>query len=333
MKHHIFVSYSSKDAKIAFHLVDYLESQGIPCWIAPRNIASGHDYTDSIDEAIKSCDGFILIFSSHSAKSIWIKKELALGISHQKNIFPFKISDIEIDGGINLMLNNLQWITATDHPTEKFPQLVEGLRRYDPSIGSPTPAEAMPPSRRTNKKWIFIAIVSVLIVISLLLVLHPWNKNNIVNEQVTNSTVVPTDTTHTPTLESVVAVPTETAQPSTIQRDQKEKAEKQKVQKEKAEQKRLAQEKAEKERIEKEKAEKAAAEKAAAEKVKEEQDKTAQTKANSNSATMKKYDKAVSLFNARRYKDALTLFEELKSEGSTASGLDTYIKSCKEKTK
>ena len=131
MESYIFISYSSKDAGLAHQLVEYLEQNGVRCWIAPRNIPSGRDYTDIIDVAIKGCNGIILIYSDHSAQSVWVKKEITLGVGHKKNIIPFKITRSGIEGGMNFMLNNLQWIDAASKPTEKFKEVLEGINRAD----------------------------------------------------------------------------------------------------------------------------------------------------------------------------------------------------------
>jgi hypothetical protein len=334
MKHHIFISYSSKDAKIASLLVNYLETQGIPCWIAPRNIASGHDYTDSIDEAIKSCDGFVLIFSANSAKSVWVKKELSLGIHHQKNILPFKISDIEVDGGLNFMLNNLQWIIATNHPLEKFPELVEGLRRYDPTINLPNPTTPDDrPLKRNKKVFLYCGIAILTIIIILLLALHPWSRTNSVETTIDTIPAL-TETSPTPTTTPSVDLQ-ETTKPARALPDsqaKKAKDDKAKASKRKTDATEAIQKVIEKESSEQLTAEKEIVETNAVEKGKTSQGKVDQEK-NKPSVLIahKQYTKAVSLFNAGRYKEALTIFEKLKSEGATESGLDTYITSCKER--
>jgi hypothetical protein len=37
----VFVSYASQDAAIANSIVEHLESQGLKCWIAPRDVKPG----------------------------------------------------------------------------------------------------------------------------------------------------------------------------------------------------------------------------------------------------------------------------------------------------
>jgi len=48
----VFISHSSKDQAIADTICDHLESAGIECWIAPRNIKAGSDWTKGIMRGI-----------------------------------------------------------------------------------------------------------------------------------------------------------------------------------------------------------------------------------------------------------------------------------------
>ena len=255
-------------------------------------------------------------------------------------------SHIEINGGINFMLNNLQWIDATSHPSEKFPEVVDGLRRYDSTIvDSRTTVQTSTEDRTAKKhsskeslakKILLYGGIATVLVIALLLVIHPW-RNEVTETLTADSIPTVIDSASTP--KQMVPTTNEIIKPTDSETDRqvdKAKANKERLEKKKAEQERLDKERVEQEKIAKEKAEaeKAAAEKAAAEKAKEAETSTTQTKINSKAAAAhKKYTKALSLFNAGRYKEALTLFEELKAEGSTESGLDSYINSCRERTK
>ena len=51
--HKVFVSYSSKEADRANEIVKQLEAAGIPCWIAPRDIGIGSNYTEDIPAQLK----------------------------------------------------------------------------------------------------------------------------------------------------------------------------------------------------------------------------------------------------------------------------------------
>lgn len=43
-----FISYSSEDKDLAYHILTFLESRGQRCWIAPRYILPSADWAESI---------------------------------------------------------------------------------------------------------------------------------------------------------------------------------------------------------------------------------------------------------------------------------------------
>lgn len=51
--HEVFISYSTKDVDIAESACKILESNGIKCWIAPRNEIGGKEFAEVIVDAIK----------------------------------------------------------------------------------------------------------------------------------------------------------------------------------------------------------------------------------------------------------------------------------------
>ena len=53
MAHDVFVSYWSKDKSIGDAVSVALESHGLSCWIAPRDILPSNDWGGSIIEAIE----------------------------------------------------------------------------------------------------------------------------------------------------------------------------------------------------------------------------------------------------------------------------------------
>jgi hypothetical protein len=53
MHHDVFISHSSKDKDIANTVCEKLEENDIKCWIAPRDIQPGDDWSTTIIRAIK----------------------------------------------------------------------------------------------------------------------------------------------------------------------------------------------------------------------------------------------------------------------------------------
>ena len=78
---YVFISYSTKDRDGARQVREFLESEGIKCWMAPRDIPPGSNYAYVIERAISNCAVFLLLVSRDSAQSVWVNKEVlyALG--------------------------------------------------------------------------------------------------------------------------------------------------------------------------------------------------------------------------------------------------------------
>lgn len=181
MKGQIFISYSTKDVAVAEQIVQYLESNEMTCWIAPRNIVSGRDYTDMINEAITDCRAVVVVVSKKSVQSQWVKKELTTATSMNKLVIPFKISQVELPGGWQFILNNVQWIDATNNTVSKFHEIIAGI---DHSFEVPVVAAA---GRQFSWKVILPLVGCVIVVVVLLLVIHPWKKGGTVMTDVDDS--------------------------------------------------------------------------------------------------------------------------------------------------
>ncbi len=77
MEKKVFISHSSKDEKIAHLICEYLESRGIGCWIAPRDIPY-EDWAGKITMALKSCKMVLFLYSENSNSSEYCLNEIYL---------------------------------------------------------------------------------------------------------------------------------------------------------------------------------------------------------------------------------------------------------------
>ena len=77
-----FISYSSKDKTVADAVCARLESAGVRCWIAPRDVLAGTSYGEAIIDAIHSAKVMVLVFSSHANSSGHIPKEVERAVSN-----------------------------------------------------------------------------------------------------------------------------------------------------------------------------------------------------------------------------------------------------------
>lgn len=110
----IFISYSFKDEKIANKICNFLESNNLKCWIAPRDIKPGNDWAESICSAVKKCAVMVVIFSKNSNSSLHVPKELNLALNNNLSVIPFRIDDTTPTGSLEYYLSATHWINAVN---------------------------------------------------------------------------------------------------------------------------------------------------------------------------------------------------------------------------
>jgi hypothetical protein len=91
-----FISYSNRDEAFAKCLYVDLQSNGVRCWFAPRDMRSGQKLHEQIDEAIRLHERLLLILSPHSMNSEWVKTEIAKARKREvqekkKVLFPVRL--------------------------------------------------------------------------------------------------------------------------------------------------------------------------------------------------------------------------------------------------
>ena len=128
----VFISHSSKDKEIADGLVEFLESRGVSCWIAPRNIVPGSDWAASISTAITSSKMFLLVYTHNSAESEQCSREMSIAESIKNiSIIPYKADDAELKGAYMYYLTAAHWIGADvkkkDYKYEELYSYIAGI--------------------------------------------------------------------------------------------------------------------------------------------------------------------------------------------------------------
>ena len=109
----VFLSHSSKDKEIVDKVCEYLESQGLKCWIAPRDIISGADWAASISAAISDCKVFLLFYGQNSSQSAQVARELSLAEAKPNvKVIPYKMDDTPLTGAFEYYLIGTHWVVA-----------------------------------------------------------------------------------------------------------------------------------------------------------------------------------------------------------------------------
>jgi hypothetical protein len=146
MAHDVFISYSSKDKPTADATCATLESLGIRCWIAPRDIVPGADWGETIVEAIQASRVFVLVFSANANLSVQIKREVERAINKGIPVIPLRIENVMPAKSLEYFLSTPHWLDAFNPPLERhlnyLAEVIRGI--LDGRAAAPRVSEGKP---------------------------------------------------------------------------------------------------------------------------------------------------------------------------------------------
>jgi len=151
----VFISYSHQDASTADAICERLEAAGVSCWIAPRNIEPGTDWSSAISAAIQNCSTFVLMFSSSANASRQVAREVHIALdSDEKKVIPLRLEAVEPSGALQYLLSGVQWLDGfeqhRDSAIASIAALVHAMRSdQEQGTQAPVPireAEVEPPN-------------------------------------------------------------------------------------------------------------------------------------------------------------------------------------------
>ena len=128
MNHRIFISYSGNDKELAFAVCEILESAGIKCWIAPRDIPPGTVFGEELTKAIMTCDVFLLLFTRSSNISRHVANEVGLAFDFDKILILYRIEDVALSLGLKYYMSRSQWVEGVyAKDSGNYADLVENI--------------------------------------------------------------------------------------------------------------------------------------------------------------------------------------------------------------
>lgn len=122
----VFLSHCSKDAVITQAICHYLESKGVRCWMAPRNISSGEIWSSEIMNGIKKTKVTMLLLSEPANNSRYVLREIEQSVSLGHAILPVRLQDIMPSDSLNFFVSSHHWFDAVSGELEvHLPKLYE----------------------------------------------------------------------------------------------------------------------------------------------------------------------------------------------------------------
>jgi hypothetical protein len=147
MAHDVFICHSAKDKTTADAVCAMLESNGVRCWIAPRDVTPGMEWSECIIDAIEECRVMVLVFTTNANESGQIRREIERAVNRGVAILPIRIEDILPARALEYFIGNVHWLDALTPPLESHIQNLAGtvklllgrLPQHVPPGLNPTP--------------------------------------------------------------------------------------------------------------------------------------------------------------------------------------------------
>ncbi len=127
-KEYVFLSYSRDDREIAIRIAEAIERQGISVWW-DTDIPAGVPYVKSIEKSLKSARSVVVLWSTNSTQSRWVRNEADWG-AEREQLLPVRIDDVDIPWEFRNFqtLDLIDW--SGDESDPNFLNLIQGLRAH-----------------------------------------------------------------------------------------------------------------------------------------------------------------------------------------------------------
>src|SRR5439155_6087712 len=130
-----------KDVETAEAVCAALEEDGrLCCWMAPRDIPPGANWSAAIIEGIEASQIMVLIFSRHANASPQVLREVERAVNKRLRLIPFCIERLRPCKELEYYTSAVHWFDACSGP------LARHLERLREALSAPaTSASPVPP--------------------------------------------------------------------------------------------------------------------------------------------------------------------------------------------
>ena len=167
---YLFLSHSSKEYDIAKKICEYLEKNGHSCFLAPRDIRSGHIYAQEIMEGIEQTDAMLVLLSKAANESPHVLREVESAVSKKKAVFVYQLEEVELSKSLQYFLMTHQWIGKV--AKDDYEGILHSIQQYREPITWKEDIKKDSPFgekvQRSRKIIFSVVLLSLLVIVGLL---------------------------------------------------------------------------------------------------------------------------------------------------------------------
>src|SRR6201988_2345644 len=136
----VFISYSSANRAIAEAACESLETNGIRCWIAPRNVDPGVPYAGQIIQGLRESEAVVLLFSDNANRSANVLREIEFATNQRLPVLSVRLDEAVMSDDLAYYLRVVHWhdVSGRDSDQERVADLSSQVSKL---IATSSPGE------------------------------------------------------------------------------------------------------------------------------------------------------------------------------------------------
>jgi formylglycine-generating enzyme required for sulfatase activity len=169
MSSRVFISHASPNAALALRICEGLESAGLRCWIAPRDVRFDGTYGTEIINGLRDSDVFLIVISAAAAESEQVEREAERASHYKKRIIPVIVGRSEPGPRLEYYVAGRQHFVCSSVPDERFlNDLANAIRGQAPVLGAPAqPTPPPPPVHPSIRRNLLIPALAAVVIVAI----------------------------------------------------------------------------------------------------------------------------------------------------------------------
>lgn len=125
----VFLSHSSSDSAVAAAVCQSVETTGLTCWLAPRDVTPGHDYATEILGALERSALVVVLLSSSAMESPQLRREVERAASSDITLLPVRLDDTPLTTSLQYFLGSCHWIAPRGGASSVASEVARAVQR------------------------------------------------------------------------------------------------------------------------------------------------------------------------------------------------------------
>ncbi len=129
-----FLSHNKKDKEIAREIAMFLVAEDVNVWFDEWEVSAGDSIVGKIDDGLKDCSHFIILWSANASTSSWVRKELRVALAKAIESGAPRVIPVRLDSTpVPALLADLRYVRYRGGKEDDRREIVQAVTSHGPS--------------------------------------------------------------------------------------------------------------------------------------------------------------------------------------------------------